>query len=230
MILKAIAIDDEPKALEVIKSHAAKVPFLELKHCFTNAFDAIPYLHQNQVDLIFLDIKMPDISGFEFVACLPESPMIIFTTAYSEFGVQGFEVNAIDYLLKPFSLARFTRASNKAMDRLKIRQGEQPQFLFIKTGYEEERVNIGDIQYLESDGNYITYVLKERKLLCRQTLNEALAQLPEGLFDRIHRSFIIALDKIEKLGRQEVTVGGRPIPIGASYEDRIPVIRQKLML
>jgi two-component system, LytTR family, response regulator len=173
---------------------------------------------------------MPDISGFEFVACLPESPMIIFTTAYSEFGVQGFEVNAIDYLLKPFSLARFTRASNKAMDRLKIRQGEQPQFLFIKTGYEEERVNIGDIQYLESDGNYITYVLKERKLLCRQTLNEALAQLPEGLFDRIHRSFIIALDKIEKLGRQEVTVGGRPIPIGASYEDRIPVIRQKLML
>ena len=116
MTLNAIAIDDEPRALEVIEIHAQKVPFLELKATFTDAFEAIPFLQQNKVNLIFLDIKMPDISGIEFVQILQKKPMIIFTTAYSEYAVKGFELDAVDYLMKPFSLARFSKACNKALE------------------------------------------------------------------------------------------------------------------
>jgi two-component system, LytTR family, response regulator len=135
-MLTAIAIDDEPQALDVVQAHAAKVPFLELKASFTNAFTAIDYLQKNTIDLIFLDIKMPDISGIEFVKCLPQLPMIVFTTAYSKYAVQGFELDAIDYLLKPFSPARFTKACSKAMEKKRLYEKEAVPYIFIKTGYE----------------------------------------------------------------------------------------------
>ena len=116
MLLTALAIDDEPRALDVVQMHAAKVPFLRLEATFTNAFEAIPYLQQHTIDLLFLDIKMPDISGIEFLNCLQKVPMVIFSTAYSEYAVKGFELNAVDYLLKPYSLVRFTQACNKALE------------------------------------------------------------------------------------------------------------------
>lgn len=224
--IKAIAIDDEPMALDVVKLHAVKVPFLELTHCFTNAFDAIPYLQNQKVDLIFLDIKMPDISGIEFVNCLPKPPMVVFTTAYSEYAVQGFELDAIDYLLKPFSLVRFTKACNKALEIKDLSVGDANKFIFIKTGYEEEKVFLDEILYVMAEGNYVSIVLKNRKLLSRQFLSEISAVLPHSQFIRIHRSYLIARNKIEKIGRQEIRIAGEMIPVGASYEEKLQEIRQ----
>jgi len=228
MIIKAIAIDDEPKALDVIKMHAAKVPFLHLDATFTNAFEAIPYISKNALDLIFLDIKMPDISGIEFLNCLKNPPMIIFTTAYSEYAVQGFELNAIDYLLKPFSLARFTKACNRALETNNARIGVSEKYIFIKTGYQEERIFLDEILYVEADGNYISLFLKTRKVLSRQSLNDIAGLLPAHNFIRIHRSFLVALNKIEKLSRQEVTIAGRALPFGVSYEEKLGEIKEKL--
>ena len=228
MTINAIAIDDEPKALDVVKLHAAKVPFLELKCCFTNAFEAIPYLQNQKIDLIFLDIKMPDISGIDFINCLQKSPMVIFTTAYSEYAVQGFELDALDYLLKPFSLARFTKSCNKALEIYSLRNGERQNFIFVKTGYEEEKVFLDDILYVEAEGNYVSFILKNKKLLSRQSLVDVAIILPENQFIRIHRSFIIALNKIERISKQELLVAGFNLPVGASYEEKVNEIRERI--
>ncbi|WP_234736820.1 LytR/AlgR family response regulator transcription factor [Tellurirhabdus bombi] len=227
-MLTAIAIDDEPQALDVVQLHAAKVSFLDLKARFTDAFEALPYLQKNQIDLIFLDIKMPDISGIEFVNCLQKVPMVIFTTAYSDYAVQGFELDAIDYLLKPFSLARFLKSCNKALEVKTLRSKEADKSILIKTGYEEELIPLNSILYIEADGNYLTFMLKDRKLVSRQTMSDILLVLPEVQFVRIHRSYIIALHKIDKIGRQEITVAGHKIPVGASYDEKIADIRTRL--
>jgi two-component system, LytTR family, response regulator len=227
MTLKAIAIDDEPHALEVVKMLAEKVPFLSLEAAFTNCFEAIPYLQNNKTDLLFLDINMPDISGIEFVNILPKCPMVIFTTAYSEFAVKGFELDAIDYLLKPFSLARFTKACNKALE---IKKLSEPAYIFLKTGYEEEKVVLEDIHYIEAEGNYMTYFLNNRKLLSRQSISDALGTLPAEKFVRIHRSYIISLSKIEKISRNSVWILGKEIPVGSSYEEKLSEIRGVLGL
>lgn len=228
MKLSAIAIDDEPKALEVVQMHAAKVPFLDLRASFVDAFEALPFLRQNKVDLLFLDIKMPDISGIEFAQILKNGPLVVFTTAYSEYAVQGFDLDAVDYLLKPFSLARFTKACNKALEMKNVRGDEAPDFIFLKTGYEEEKVYLRDILYIEAAGNYMTYVLKERKLMCRQNVPEALLALPEQDFVRVHRSFIVGVQHVGKIARQQVWVNGVEIPVGASYEDGVARIREVL--
>ncbi len=229
MALTAIAIDDEPQALDVIRLHAAKVSFLQLDATFTDAFEAIAYLQTHRVDLVFLDIKMPDISGVDVVKCLPRKPMVIFTTAYSDYAVQGFELDAIDYLLKPFSLARFLKACTKALDSQSARADEEP-FIFVKTGYEEEKVRVDDILYLEADGNYLSFVLPARRLLSRQTITDALQQLPPGLFVRVHRSYAIAVRKIDRIARQEIRIADHTIPIGASYEHTLTDIRTALNL
>ncbi|MBO0948387.1 LytR/AlgR family response regulator transcription factor [Fibrella forsythiae] len=234
MPLTAIAIDDEPQALEVIKLHAAKVPFLDLKATFTDAFDAIAWLQTNRVDLLFLDIKMPDISGVEVVKCLPgrgtaKVPMIIFTTAYSDYAVEGFELDAVDYLLKPFSLARFLKACTKALDIQALRTGNNvPDSIFVKTGYEDEKVMLDELLYVEADGNYLSLVLPTRKLLTRQTMTDLLQLLPPDQFVRVHRSYCVAVNKITKLSRQDITVAGYVIPIGASYEEAVAGIKAKL--
>lgn len=229
MNLTAIAIDDEPQALEVVRLHAAKVSFLDLKATFTDAFEAISWLQTNKIDLLFLDIKMPDISGLEVVNCLSKVPMVVFTTAYSDYAVDGFELDAIDYLLKPFSLARFIKACNKALEQKTLRSDEEPAFLFVKTGYEEEKVMLDDILYVEAEGNYVTFVLKNRKLLSRQTMSELQQSLPASQFLRIHRSYLIAWNKIDKISRQDLIIDGKQIPIGASYEESLATIRAKLL-
>lgn len=228
MHIEAIAIDDEPKALEVVTMLAEKVPFLTVKATFTDAFKAIPYLQQNKVDLLFLDIKMPDISGFEFLSTLSRKPKVIFTTAYSEYAVNAFEVDAVDYLMKPFSLARFSKACNKALEALEPDSPEADS-IFLKTGMEEEKIFFDDILFVISQGNYMEYHLKDRKLLCRQTLQEALQQLPAEKFVRLHRSYIVATDKIDKVSRTAVWIHKTEIPVGASYEEAFLMIREKLL-
>ncbi len=217
----AIAIDDEPIALEVIKSHAAKVPFVELKATFTNAFEAIDFLQKNKTDLLFLDIKMPDISGIEFFKSLTNPPMVIFTTAYSEHAVEGFEVSAVDYLLKPFSLSRFLKACTKASDLLALRSGTPRHIdhIFLKDGYEQVKIMFDDILYIEASGNYLNIFLKDQqKLMTRSTINDLSLQLPEKDFTRVHRSYIVNNKKVEKFNKQAVFIGFSEIPIGNTYQ------------
>jgi|SRR5690606_15508222 len=217
-MITAIAIDDEPIALDVVRSHAAKVPFLDLQATFTNAFEAMDYLRQYPVDVLFLDIKMPDISGIEFFRSLSKKPLVVFTTAYAEHAVAGFELDAVDYLLKPFSLPRFLKACNKAQEWLVLRgKGTAPAYIFVKTGYDQVKVGFETIDYLEATGNYVNFVLGDNQILSRMTITECEALLPTDRFVRIHRSFIAAVEKVEKIERHQLTVNGSVLPIGASY-------------
>ncbi|MBK7097837.1 MAG: response regulator transcription factor [Sphingobacteriales bacterium] len=218
--MTAIAIDDEPIALEVIKSLSAKVPFLDLKACFTNAFEGIAYLQKTKTDVLFLDIKMPDISGLEVSKSLQNRPMIIFTTAYSEHAVEGFELDAIDYLLKPFSMQRFLKACTKAYELhlLKNDQNNQQEFLFIKDGYEQKRIIFNEIIYIEAAGNYLNVFLAAKKIVTRMTLNEMLELLPAQKFTRIHRSYIVANDKVTRYNKQFIFINEIDLPIGANYQ------------
>lgn len=216
--MKAIAIDDEPIALEIVKSHASKVPFLNLTAAFTDAFQALEYLQKQEIDLVFLDIKMPDISGIELFNSLRNKPLLIFTTAYSEHAVTSFEMDAVDYLLKPFSLARFIKACNKAYELYNYRHSDEASgYLFVKSGYDQFKVFYNEILYLEATGNYVTFVLKGKKILSRSTFLEATSLLPNNAFVRVHRSYIIAVDKIEKVERNHVVINNIMIPVSDSY-------------
>lgn len=214
----AIAVDDEPIALDIIRSHASKVPYLNLKAEFTDAFKAIEYLNKEPVDLIFLDIKMPDISGIEFVKTLNVKCLVIFTTAYSEHAVNGFDLDAVDYLLKPFSLSRFIKACNKANELFQLRNKNiQNNYIFLKTGYEQVKVHFDDVLYLEAAGNYVSFVLKDRSVLSRMTFSEVETILPSGKFIRIHRSYLVAIGKISKIERHQVHVNQINLPVAESY-------------
>lgn len=216
--MKAIAIDDEPIALDIVRSHASKVPYLDLVGTFTDAFKAVEYLQKENIDLIFLDIKMPDISGIELFNSLRKKPMVIFTTAYSEHAVTSFELDAVDYLLKPFSLARFIKGCNKAYELFKFRNAaETSDHLYVKTGYEQVKVLFSDILYLEAAGNYVTFVLKDKNILSRSTFAEAVNLLPADKFVRIHRSFIVSVPAIDKADRYQVTIGNKTIPVSDAY-------------
>ena len=220
MLLTAIAIDDEPDAVELISILAEKVPFLTLKATFTNAFTAITWLQQNRVDLIFLDIKMPDINGMDFLRSLSNPPMVIFTTAYSEHAVKGFELDAVDYLLKPFSLPRFLKACNKANELFNFRNNKQDaksEYIFVKDGYEQIKVELNDILYIEASGNYTQIQLTDKLLSSRITINDLAELLPKADFIRCHRAFIVAKSKIYKFDRSQIWIGEKIIPIGATY-------------
>ena len=226
--MKAIAIDDEPIALSIIRSHASKVPYLELKAEFTDAFQALDYLQKEAIDLIFLDIKMPDISGIEFFKSLAKKPLVIFTTAYSEHAVTSFELDAVDYLLKPFSLARFIKGCNKAHELFTYRNTAEPSdHLFVKTGYEQVKVFFEDILYLEAMGNYVTFVLPDKNILSRITVNEVLTLLPPDKFVRIHRSYIVHVAKITKVERAQVTLQKAVIPVSEAFAHNLAAALKK---
>lgn len=218
----AIALDDEPIALDIVSAHASKVPFLELQATFTNPFHALKHLQENKTDLIFLDIKMPDISGIDFFKTLSNPPMVIFTTAYSEHAVKSFELDAIDYLLKPFSIQRFLKAYNKAQELYSLRNKsanvDPISSIFIKDGYEQIKVQLDDMLYIEASGNYTQIHLINNKLLSsRIPLNELQLLLPAKKFIRTHRTFIVAKNKVTKFDRSQVWIGDQMIPIGLTY-------------
>ena len=226
--MKAIAIDDEPIALEIIKSLASKVPFLDLKATFTDAFKALEYLQKEPVDLLFLDIKMPDISGIDLFNSLSKKPMVIFTTAYSEHAVAGFELDAVDYLLKPFSLARFLKSCNKAFELYNFRNAtEAPDHLYIKTGYEQVKVMYDEIMYVEATGNYVNFVLRDKNVLSRSTFIEAMNLLPQDKFVRVHRSYVVAINKIDKVEKNQVTINKIAIPVSEAYNDNLVTALKK---
>lgn len=218
-MLKAIALDDEPIALDVLKSLTEKVTFVEMAGYFTHAAEARAFLDKHPVDVLFLDIQMPDLSGIAFLKKLPNPPMVIFTTAYSEHAVEGFELDAIDYLLKPFSLTRFLKACNKAYaHHALLHQNKSPlSAVYIKSGYEQIRIEWQAILWVESAGNYVVFVLKNRKVASRLTMGEAEALLPASDFVRVHRSYIVAKKHVQKMDKKNVWVGETELPIGPAY-------------
>lgn len=219
-MIKAIAIDDEPMALEVIRSLSEKVTLVEFSGYFTDVFQAKRFLEREHIDIIFLDIKMPDMSGIEFIRSLQNPPMVIFTTAFSEHAVESFELDAIDYLLKPFSLTRFLKACNKAYGNAKLRKPSlngSPTSVFIKSGYEKVRVDFNDILYAEGAGNYVVFVTANRKIASRLTMSEAEALLSNIDFIRIHRSYIVVRRHIKKINKRSLWIGSAELPIGPAY-------------
>lgn len=220
-MLKAIAIDDEPMALEVIKAHANKVTFLQLKETFVSAMEALEYLKANPVDLVFLDINMPDITGLDFSQLLPKSCGIIFTTAYSQYAADAFNLNAIDYLVKPFDFVRFMKACQKAMDTLSKEEADTP-YLFVKDSYDLVRIVLADLLYVQSEGNYLTFKEKDKKTVTRMTMTEALELLPSKNFMRVNKSYVVNLNHIQKIERHQVSVAEKEfVPIAANYHSEL---------
>jgi len=219
--MKCIAVDDEPLALQVITKYCEKISFLQLEKVFTNTDEAKEYLQHNAVDLIFLDIQMPDINGVQFYKNLTVKPQVIFTTAFKDYAVEGFNVDAIDYLLKPFEYDRFLKATYKAKEYLEFLSSQELQLnsLYVKVNYEMMKINLKDIELIEALDDYIKIYIKPTPVLTLMTLKSMLDKLPPKEFARIHRSYIVPLSKIEKFSKNKVTVAGKEVPIGSSYSD-----------
>lgn len=216
-MLQAIAIDDEPSALTIIKSHASRVSFLNLVATFTDPFQGIEYINDQSPDLVFLDINMPDISGLDLLKNLIKKPLIIFTTAHSEYAVKSYEVEAIDYLLKPFDYARFLLAATKVKDRLAANTTVLKAFFFVNTGSQRQRIFYNKIFYIEGDGNYVNYFTESGKILVRSTIKKTLDLLPADAFIQIHRSYIVALPHIDRIDANQLIVNSKRLSIGATY-------------
>ncbi|MEY4274876.1 MAG: hypothetical protein RL638_1824 [Bacteroidota bacterium] len=230
-ILKCIAIDDESLALDLVEDNIAKVPFLKLEARCRNAFEAIEYLQNNAVDLIFLDIQMPGLTGVQFLEGLTQKPMVIFVTAYQQYALEGFNLDVIDYVLKPISFERFLKASHKALDFYKSKQAllgnvNKPEvktdYIFIHADYSLMKIMFEDILYIEGLKDYIKIHLRNQKfpIVCRMTMKLISEKLPSDEFLRIHKSFIVSLKKIESIRNQKVKIGENHIPLSDSYSEQ----------
>jgi len=215
----AIAIDDEPPALSIIERFCSETDYVDLKKTFTNPVEAIRYLKRYPVDLMFIDIQMPGINGMNLYKSLETKPMAIFTTAFSEYALEGFNVDAIDYLLKPYSLDRFKKATQKAYDIFKaLHVNEESHSISLRCNYSLTKVLVDDIQLIESFDDYITVYIPNKEIVVRMTLKNILDLLPEKKFIRVHRSYIIPIEKIENVRNKIISVSGKKIPIGNKYE------------
>lgn len=220
-MLNAIAIDDEPMALEVIKSHAQKVSFMNLKNTFVSAKEALDYLKENPINLVFLDINMPDITGLDFSQLLPSSTGVIFTTAYSEYAANAFSLNAIDYLVKPFNFERFMKACQKAENTLDTDKLQSP-YLFVKDSYDLVRITLSDLCYVQSEGNYLTFFEKDKKTVTRMTMTDALNTLPSEYFFKVHKSYVVNLNHVQKVERHQLQVDEDTyVPISGNYHSTL---------
>ncbi len=224
-MIKCIAIDDEPVALEIISDYCKKVPFLNLLATFRNALLALEFIRKNKVDFIFLDINMPDFNGIQFLKSLANKPPVIFTTAYSEFAVESYELSAVDYLLKPIQFERFMQAVNKItvlpnlVQTQQIAIPETDHSVLLKSGTKQYKVNFADILYLEASGNYLIFHTKLTKIMVLMSMAAALEILPELQFVRIHKSFIVSLKHISVIETHQVQINGNQIPVGSVYRE-----------
>ena len=222
-MIKCVAIDDEPLALDIVCDFARRVPFLDLKERFTSAFKAFEYLQKEEIDLIFLDIQMPDITGIEFLNSLEKKPQVIFTTAYSEYALEGFNLRAADYLLKPFLFDRFMQAVGRAKELIDARNkgtNGNPDYFFVKANYQMEKINFSDILFIEGLKDYLKIKKSDgTNVVAHKSMKTILEELPPNKFMRVHRSFIISLDKIDALGKNHVTIGKNKIPVSEFYHD-----------
>ena len=228
--MNCIAIDDEPLALEVLKKYISKIPELNLVAVFSDAIEAMEYLQKNPVNLLLLDIHMPDISGFQLYNSLPVKPMVIFTTAYKEYAVEGFELDAIDYLLKPFNFVRFQKAVSKATNRGKLKDKEDSpsQHLYIHSDYKMVKVAFAEIIYIEALDDYVKINTASQSYLTLLSMKKILDKLPEKNFIRIHRSYIVAAEKISFLQYRKVgLINNIELPVGDTYRTAIANLKKQ---
>jgi two-component system, LytTR family, response regulator len=218
--LKCIVIEDEPLAVKVLVGYIEQVPFLELAGTFKNALLAAEHLHEHTIDLIFLDIHLPKLKGMAFLKTLAEPPAVIVTTAYHQYAVEGFELNVTDYLLKPFSFERFLTAVNK-LKKTQESPLAPPEkgFIFLTVQKKKVKILFSDIAYVESQREYVKVVTTKSEYVTKMSTHEIEAILPARLFQRVHRSFIVSMEKIESFTAEVVEVSGVSIPIGRGYRE-----------
>jgi DNA-binding LytR/AlgR family response regulator len=227
-MIQTIAIDDEPLALQLVTGYIQKTPFLELMGGFDNPLSAMEYMENNCVQLIFLDIQMPDLSGTEFARALHSDAKIIFTTAFEKYALEGFRLDAVDYLLKPCSYEDFLTAAQKARKLIDLEQKSVAQidadndFLFLKSEYKIRRINFNDILYIEGLKDYIkVYLQNEPKpILTLNSLKTLETKLPESKFMRVHRSFIVNLERIHTIDRSRIVFGNTYIPVSDQFKEK----------
>jgi DNA-binding LytR/AlgR family response regulator len=222
MPLKCIAIDDEPPALLLLREYISKTASLELIQTFEDAITGGEFLRRHPVDLLFIDIDMPDISGLDLVRSLKEKPMVIFTTAHKKYAIEGFELDAIDYLLKPISYERFLKAVNKAVEYYNYiikKPGDESESLFVYSEYRMLKIPIDQIEFIESLEDYIKiHIINSKPVLTLMTLKGVLEKLPASKFSRIHRSFIVANDKVRSIQNRKVMLtSSTELPVSESY-------------
>ncbi|HSF90472.1 MAG TPA: LytTR family DNA-binding domain-containing protein [Saprospiraceae bacterium] len=234
-MMNTLIIDDEPLALDVLETYISQMPDLHLVGRCSNALEASEMLRNNQIDLIFLDIQMPQLSGVDFIKTLTNPPLFIFTTAYSNYALEGFELNAIDYLLKPISLDRFMKAVNKASEQFELRKreetteagapGEGVEFFFVKADKKLVKIKYDEILYIEGLKDYVIIRLEQGRVVTLQTMKSLEDKLPLSKFKRIHRSYIVSIDKIHAVDGTSVDVFEKgqikQLPIGKNYRDEI---------
>ena len=232
-------IDDENLALDLIEDDILKVPFLQLVKKCKSGIEALDVLQTEKIDLLFLDIQMPDISGIQFLKSLPHKPLVIFTTAYEKYALEGFELDVVDYLLKPYSFERFLKAVNKAQEHLSILEKNPAlpsaeeisfsnHFIFVKSDYKLVKIEIAEIQYIESLKDYIKIIVGDKPVVTLSSMKAIEEKLVAPDFIRVHRSFIVNLRKIQYIHRNFVKVGDKEIPIGDNYKENfLQVINQK---
>ena len=228
-LIRCIAVDDEPWALALVADYINKIPFLELIFKSNSAIEALEYLQHAEVDLLFLDIQMPELTGMQFMKIANKKMPVILTTAYSEYALEGYEHNVIDYLLKPIGFDRFYKAAEKARQMIttNLKPPEQvlaqlqniDDFIFIKTDNKLVRVPFDDILFVEGLKDYLSVVTKEEKLITLQSLKNMEELLPDNNFIRVHKSYIVALNKIDTLEKNRIFIGESVIPIGETYKD-----------
>ncbi len=220
-MIKAIAIDDEPLPLELLQEYCSQTKFINLERTFTKITDAQKYLHNYSVDLLFLDIKMPKLSGVEFCKSLKPETMVIFTTAFSQYAVEGFNLNAVDFLLKPFSLDRFLIAINKANDYYNYHHKKEfsdIQHLYVRSNYSLHKISVDDILFIESFADYLNiHIINNKTITTRMTLKNIIEKLPQNDFIRVHRSYIVPLKRIERINKKTIFISKKEIPIGTNY-------------
>lgn len=226
-MLKCLVIDDEPLAISLLSDYVKKTDGLELAGSFTNPIEALHFIEETAVDLLFLDIQMPELTGLQFGKILRGRIPIILTTAYEEYALQGYELDVIDYLVKPISFERFLMAVQKARSRVLPSPTEPVQasvantsnYIFVKTNYKTQRINLDEILYLEGLGDYVQIHLPDERVLTLMNMKDLVEMLPAERFMRVHKSYLVAFDKIDYIERNRILINGQRIPIGPTYQE-----------
>lgn len=226
--MKCIAVDDETPALRLIEDNIRRVPALTLVKCCRNAYEAIDILRRDEIGLIFLDIEMPGVTGIEFLRSLPSSPLVIFTTAYEKYALDGYNLNVLDYLLKPVAFDRFLKSVNKAEEYFHLRRKEpggtiSNEYIFVYAEYSLVKVVLTEITYIEALKDYVKIYLTttNRPVITRISLKTMEEKLLPSKYARVHKSFIVALDKISSIRKNRIHIGSREIPMSDNYKDNI---------
>ncbi|MEM7368843.1 MAG: LytTR family DNA-binding domain-containing protein [Bacteroidota bacterium] len=222
-MIRCIIIEDEPLASKLLASYVEKIDDLDLLGVFENPFDAWSFLQAHDLELIFLDIQMPELNGIQLAKLIGQGAAIIFTTAYPDYAVDGFEVEALDYLVKPISLGRFLSAINRYKERKKSilhpEKASEVHYLFVKTEYRHQKIDFDDILYLKGMGDYVSILTKKGRVMTLENMKSFEASLPADRFMRVHKSYLIAMDKIAFVERNKININNELIPIGATYQE-----------